>query len=108
MTARSPWYTLGLWFGALRWSARHGVSPLKVVQLALATQIVAEVAKNIEEATENVLSSLRRTRAGPPPLSPAKAAQLAMPTEYPDRRVVRPTPWPPFTGVRVELGGDSA
>lgn len=108
MNPRSPWYTLGMWYGAVRWSARHGVSPLKVLQIALAARIVAEVTENIEEATERVTKRLGRTRPGPPPLPPSKAAELSMPTEYPERREFRPAPWPPFTGVRVELGGDSA
>lgn len=99
----SVWYRLGLWVGAWRWARGRDVSARELLQTTLATAIVAEVADNIREATERALSSVRR-RPGPPPVTPAKAAELAMPTRAPPRRSHRPAPWPPFTGTRVALG----
>lgn len=62
-------------------------------------------------ALEDSLERNRRRGGGPnppPELSALKKADLGMPTEYPRRRQHRPAPWPPFHGVRVELGGDRA
>lgn len=107
---RSVWYRLGCWFGLARAFRRSGASIReaywKAYALHLAVEIGREVTDSIEEATKGALNRMRSRRPGPPPIPPTKQAELAMPTRAPNPP--KPVLWPPFTGVRVELGGDTA
>lgn len=87
------------------------VAVLYISLTLLSAVLIAWAGSQVVESVEAAIPSDRErdswssSKSNPPPiLSVAKAVRLRMPTTYPFRRVEHA--WPPFQGVRVELGGD--
>lgn len=102
----SAWHFAGALWGLWAWSLRNTSHPATAVALVLGSWLGSEIVTEIEEAVEDVEKGLRGGSPGPPPVPPIKQSQLEMDGLSPPPEVS--APWPPFTGVRVELGGDGA
>ncbi len=75
-----------------------------VLTAVLGVFVVTEVSDSIPDIERSNPRNSSSKSNPPPILSVAKAVRLRMPTTYPFRRVDHA--WPPFQGIRVELGGD--
>lgn len=94
-------YVAGGATGFLAYAIRNRLGPGAVVALIVG-EIVAITATELAAAGSSSVSS-----GNPPPVvSPLQESQLEYPTDVPERIERQTAPWPPFTGVRVELGGD--
>lgn len=106
--SESIWY----WFGVLDQLARENYegsigSPAKIFIVATTTTVGMQVVDMIDRATEEFISSL-----GPSNyyqknwwLIADEAKKMTMDT-LAEHRGHKTHEWPPFTGLRVELGGD--
>lgn len=97
-------YVAGAAVEFLAFLARERPSYQEATALITAA-VTVTVAAGINELTGSVLSSASSRSGNPPPvLAPLKKSELEMPTDPPRRLPRAAAPWPPFTGVRVELG----
>lgn len=99
-------YLAGAGAGVITYGVKNRVRPSTVAVLAVAG-FTALIAIGITDFTSAIASATPTRSGNPPPvLAPLKKSELEMPTEPPARAHRNVAPWPPFTGVRVELGGD--
>jgi hypothetical protein len=97
-------YLAGAAVGILTYAVKHRVRPATLVTF-VAAGLTAVIGAGITEITSSVLSTTSSRSGNPPPiLAPLKKSELEMPTDPPRRLPRSAAPWPPFTGVRVELG----
>lgn len=97
-------YLAGAATGVATFAAKQRVRPTTFATLIVAG-FTALVGMGITELTDAVFSSTKTRSGNPPPvLAPLKKSELEMPTKPPQRLPRNAAPWPPFTGVRVELG----
>lgn len=109
---KSVWFDLGVRYGRTKWVYRASrdseLSIWEAYIAVLTVEVTVEVVDQLIKNTEEVMDSIRTpehyyrrnwwhiTKSTPP--------QRIHP---PERLPVKVGAWPPFTGVRVELGGDT-
>lgn len=106
------WFRFGQGYAAAKWvwaeSRRwrdNGGSRRRAIVVLVVAAVAALLATALADAVEAVTSKSSSGRNWPPGPSPAKKMELHWETRhYREPRV----PWPPFTGTRVQLGGDTA
>jgi len=103
-----PAYVAGAVAAFVGFCIRERLNPVQVYVLFVSSCIGLLTSGIVKGIAETTLSTSTATsgRNPPPVLAPLKKSELEMPTQVPSRLPRNVAPWPPFTGVRVELGGD--
>lgn len=98
------WYLAGIAAESVRQSRRRDIPYRDIIGVATAVYLAAEVVRVAQGATVDASES--RPSSPQPPTTPLRETMLQMPTHSVHQATT--TAWPPFEGVRVPLGGDSA
>jgi len=107
MTGSNYWRVLGRLYGVVAWIRRERITSYELAVGTFIAAIMLEVGREVREISDEMEEKTlgkRRKRwlRLQVTTSPLKQANLRLPTTYPFER--RAQAWPPFLGVRKELG----